>query len=270
MIDLRRLRVGIEVDGGTVYYSSDDGMSVSVQGRKTSTPTENECHVMVINPRKSTRDSVLTSAGLQQPKVLTIEFGRQSTGLSQLFVGDIVNAEILPPPDIALVVQANTAAGARYNITSHSPGVAVPLSTIAARVASDMGLTLSMQARDRDIRNWYHNGPAAAQVARIDALGDVRAYVDDRTLIVQDKDKARTGQIKILSQDTGMVGIPRLADGGLTVSYLADGVTEVGGMLRVESKLHPAANGDWVILQLSFVLSSYDDEYTYTAECERI
>lgn len=133
-----------------------------------------------------------------------------------------------------------------------------------------MGLTLSMQAKDRYIRNWYHNGPAAVQVARIDALGDVRAYVDDRTLIVQDKDKARTGQIKILNQSTGMIGIPRLADGGLTVSYLADGVTTVGSMLRVESKLHPAANGDWVILQLSFVLSSYDDEYTYTAECERI
>lgn len=40
--------------------------------------------------------------------------------------------------------------------------------------------------------------------------------------------------------NSGMIGIPKATESGLTVSYLIDSTSELGGMLRLESKLNPS------------------------------
>ncbi len=89
----------------------------------------------------------------------------------------------------------------------------------------------------------------------------MKAFIDDDVLYVKDRDKALSGKLRILSQKTGMIGIPKATEKGLEVSYLIDGESCLGGMLRLNSKFNPSLNGDYIIEQLKFDIASHEDAF---------
>jgi len=272
-IDLRRIRIGIEINGRANFYE-DPGMRVRATGTKSTDPTQNDCTVTITNLSRETRDYILTEASPfnanRTPKRLIVEVGRVSTGLFTLFVGDIVSAEPSDPPDIDLLIKAKTAANQAGNVVAKSAGKIVPLSVIARGVAEDLGLALLFEALDKQIGSYSHTGAALHQVRKLAAMGGVQAFIDDSTLIVKDVSRAIRGNLRILNLRTGMVGLPKATEKGLKVTYSIDGESRIGGALRVESVMNKSLNGDYTINQLSFEVTSHDAAFFYTAQCERI
>lgn len=267
----RLIRVSVQVGGQMVYYSSDGGMNISVSGTKYASPTKNECSITLMNIKEDTRNQLLTN----KSGIVSVEVGREDSGYFLLFQGDIVEVESTSPPDIALTIHANTAANASYKVVSKAYTPSAMLSTIAQGVAADMGLTLDFQAKDKKITNFYHNGPMSSQIQKLEETGGITVYVDDNKLMVQDSKAALKGRIKILNMDSGMVGIPTITtDGqgtsGVEVAYVIDGESVLGGLLRIESKFNPAANGDYSIQQLGFQASSHEDAFFYTVQGVKI
>lgn len=263
----RLIRVSVQVGGQMVIYSSSDGMNISVSGTKYASPTKNECSITLMNIKEDTRNQLLTN----KSGVVSVEVGREDTGYFMVFQGDIVEVISTSPPDVALTIHANTAANASYKVVSKAYTPSAMLSTIAQGVATDMGLTLDFQAKDKKITNFYHNGPASSQIQKLEETGGITVYVDDGKLMVQDSKAALKGRIKILNKDSGMVGIPTITtDGqgtsGIEVAYIIDGESVLGGLLRIESKYNPAANGDYSIQQLGFSASSHGDEFIYLVQ----
>lgn len=263
----RLIRVSVQVNNQMVIYSSSDGMNISVSGTKYASPTKNECTVVLTNAKEDTRNQLLTN----KSGVISVEVGREDSGYFLLFQGDIVEVTSSSPPDVALTIHANTAANASYKVVSKAYTPSAMLSTIAQGVATDMGLTLDFQAKDKKITNFYHNGPASSQVQKLEETGGIVVYVDDGKLMVQDSKAALKGRIKILNMDSGMVGIPTITtDGqgtsGIEVAYIIDGESVLGGLLRIDSKYNPAANGDYSIQQLGFSASSHGDEFIYLVQ----
>lgn len=274
MIDLRAIRVGIEVNGKMNYYQALDGMQIKASGLKAANATQNQCQVTISNLRRETRDFLITETSPfnknAKPKRLVLEAGRASTGLFQLFVGDIVSAEPSSPPDVDLTIKAKTGANSNTKVVSRSSGPRAKLSEISGTVARDIDAKLNFQATDKLIANYVYSGGAMGQVNRLAEAGGVRAFLDDGFLIVQDKDKPTAGRIKVLNMNSGMVGIPKVTEKGIEVTYLIDGESSLGGKLRLESKFNKAANGDYKIDQLKFDLTSHEDVFFYTATCSRI
>ena len=66
-----------------------------------------------------------------------------------------------------------------------------------------------------------------------------------------------------------MAVIPKATEKGVDVTYLIDGESSLGGMLRLDSKYNPALNGDYIIEQLKFDIASHDDPFFYQATCKR-
>lgn len=269
-LDPRLLRIGIEINGQLKQY---EGLDMVASGTKYANANQNECEVKLTNLDKATRDFLLTETSPfnknKRRKLLTVEAGRKSTGYSLVFTGDITNAVGAQPPDISITLKAMTGDYSKGVIIARSqPGIA-PLSNIAAQVAKDLGLSLRFEAKPRQISNYTFTGSAAKQVEQLGRMGQVNAYIDDKTLVVKDFNKALQRVVREVNLDAGMIGIPEFTEQGVKVKMLFDNQTTLGSGLRLTSRLNPAVNGLYTVYKLGFELASRDTPFYYIAECTR-
>jgi hypothetical protein len=250
-----------------------EGLRIKASGTKYANPQQNDITVTVSGLKRETREFLLEATSPynqdRSPKRLVLDVGRNSIGLFRLFYGDIVSAEPGPPPDLDLTIKAMTGNAAAGQIISRSSGPVTQLSVIARTVAQDLGLQLLFETADKNISSYSFTGPAAKQVQKLQDAGGVSAFVDDVTLVVKDRGAPVKNRLQILNKDSGMVGIPKATEKGLKVSFLINGETTLGGMLRVQSKLNPSLSGDYIIDQLGFEVSTHDDPFFYNALATR-
>lgn len=269
--DPRIIRVSIEVNG---VLKTFEGLAVVATGTKYDNSIQNECEVRIANLDKPTLDFILTETSpLNQnrtPKKIIVEAGRASWGYTQLIIGDIISAVPTQPPDIWLIVKALTANYYNGETVSKSYGAIAPLSAIAADVANSMGLVLDFQAQDKNIANWSFTGGAGKQVSALGKTGNLACYVDDQRLVLKPKREPLQNSVKIVNEQSGMVGIPEISPYGVKVTYMLDNVSKLGGAIIVQSIRNPAANGQYCIYKLSFNVASRDTPFYYTAEAYRI
>lgn len=271
MIDQRRLRVSIEIDGKLNIY---EGLNIKASGTKNTNPLQNECQVIIIGLSATTREYILNETSPfnenRKPKKLIVEAGRESTGLHRVFVGDITSAEISMPPDIALQMRAKTNNANGGKVVTYDGAKILTTQQIAERAAHENGLTLDFQATSKNIANFSFSGVASQMIQKIQESGDIDAFVDDDKLIVKDRDKAIKGRKRKLSANSGLVGVPKFTEKGVDITYLVDGESDLGGQIELESKINPSLNADYKVDNLKFDLSTHDDNFFYTAGCTRL
>jgi hypothetical protein len=276
-VDPRRIRIGIEVSGQINWYERDPvtgrSLNIKVSGTKFANPLQNECTATISGLSTRTRDYILTETSPfnsnRTPKRLIVEAGRISTGVFRLFIGDINSAEPSSPPDVNVVLKAKTQSAQAGNIVAVSGQALAKLSAVSQRVAQEIGMGLDFQAMDKNISNFSFTGAALKMVDLLQQAGNVRAFIDDESLIVKDYGKALTNRIKILNIDSGLVGIPKPTEKGADLTWLIDSESLLGGMVRLESKFNKPMNGDYVIDQLKFDIASHDDPFFYIGICSR-
>lgn len=269
-LDLRIVRVGIEVDGQLRVY---EDLWVSASGSKFANPLQNECEVRISNLSKDVRQYILTETSPlnanKTAKRVKVWAGRVSTGVFLLYEGDITDATPTQSPDITLTIKAKTGQFSKGTIVAKSHGAQAPLSRIASDAASALGLSLVFEASEKSIANYSFTGSALNQINKLSASGNVNAYVDDANLVVKDYNKPLAGITHTLSEATGMVGIPELTEQGVKVTFLLDPNAKLGGELVLDSKANPAMNGRYVIYKLNFEVSNRDVQFYTIAECKR-
>lgn len=269
-MDLRRVRAGIEVEGQINWY---EGLRITASGTKYASAMQNECSVTIDGLSRDVRDYILAETSpykmQRRPQRLIVEAGRVSSGVHRLFSGDVITSAISEPPDVRLTLTAKTGAWAAGRVVSDSGPPMEQLSSVAQRVAAYCGVGLSFEATEKNIACFTYSGGAAGMVDALQEAGGVRAFIDDEILYVTDQAQPVRGRHRILTMNSGMVGIPRPTLRGVDVTYLIDGESSVGGALSVESAMNPSLNGTYTIYQLSFEVSSHDDPFFYTAVCAR-
>lgn len=270
-VDRRVIRVGIEIAGRINWY---DGLRVKASGTKYANPLQNDCSLTISGLSMAVRDRLLTDTSPYNPsptpRRLIIDAGRESYGTFRLFIGDITSAEPGPPPDVDLVIKAKTENAQAMNVAAVSFGASARVSSIAQQVAKEIGVGLLFEAADKNVANWSFTGPALKLVRRLEEMGGVRAFIDDDLLIVKDAGSVIRGAVRVLNLDSGLVGIPKATEKGLDVTFLIDRETKLGGMLRLDSRMNKALNGDYSIDQLKFDVASHEDSFFYQAQCTRL
>ena len=270
-VDRRVIRVGIEISGQINWY---DGLRVKASGTKYANPLQNDCTVTISGLSMAVRDRILTDTSPYNPsptpRRLIIDAGRESYGTFRLFIGDITSAEPGPPPDVDLVIKAKTENAQAMNVAAVSFGATSQLSSIAQQTAKEIGVGLLFEAAEKSIANWSFTGPALKLVRRLEEMGSVRAFIDDDLLIVKDMGSVIRGAVRVLNLDSGLVGIPKATEKGLDVTFLIDRETKLGGMLRLDSRMNKALNGDYSIDQLKFDVATHEDPFFYQAQCTRL
>ena len=270
-VDPRLLRVGIEVSGQMRFY---DQLAISASGTKFQSHNQGECTVTLTNLRKDVRDFILTETSPfnrnPSSKRIVVEAGRQSTGLTLLYTGNIFRSTVSQPPDQTITIKCLTGQFSKGDIVATAFPGTVPLSRIARQVADDIGTRVDFQATDKQIAGYSFTGSSLRQVEKLGEAGGVNAFVDNDTLFVKDSMQPLSNRIRVLSPNTGLVGIPEPTEQGIRVNMLYDNQTVVGGRLDLTSNLYPNLTGRYVIYKLFYHLTNRDTPFYLTAEANRM
>lgn len=269
-IDNRILRVGIEVSGQMFWY---EGLDIRATGTKGASAKQNEFEVTVSNLSRDVRNYILTETSPfnknRTPKRLIVEAGRVSSGATRVFFGDITKSSPTQPPDIGLSMTAQTGAFKKGELVARSGLAREPLSSIAARVASDLDAKLTFEATDKNIANWSFSGAALRQIDALAQAGNVDAYLDDQSLVVKNRDDALKNRVKIIDATSGMIGIPEATERGVSVECLFDSQADLGGAISLTSELNPSLNGNYTIYEIRYNLASRAQPWYMTIEAMR-
>lgn len=270
-LDPRLVSVAIEINGVIKTYSD---VAITAFGTKYANPLQNECTITIMNLEKSTQDYLLTQTSPfntnKTPKSITVYAGRQSYGKIKIYSGNIVTSTVSQPPDIVTTLKCLSGNFAKGNIITRNIAGTVSLQQASKAIAQDLNLALNYQATNKNLTNFSYSGNALGQVDNLSSVGNINAYVDDDTLVVKDSTKPISNVIKLLSADTGMIGIPEFTEHGIKVKFLIDNQTKLGGLLRIKSEIYPSINGDYMIYKLGFELSNRDTPFYYIAEARRL
>lgn len=270
-LDPRLVKVSIDIGGRLKTYSSP--LSITVTGTRFGNSLQNQAEVVLENLDRATQDYILTETSPYNlngsPKLITVEAGRVSYGTALVYSGNVVTSYITQPPDIGIVLKCLTGNFVKGNILNRAqPGLA-PFKQICAQIAQDTGTILNFQAENKNIANYAFSGSAPDQVDLIGTFGGVNAFIDNNTLVVKDAFIPLTNTLRILSAETGMIGIPEFTEQGIRVKFLLDNKTTLGGSLRIISRQYPATNGDYVIYKLGFQIATRDVPFYYIADAAR-
>ena len=269
-LDLRIVKVTIEVDGGTKTYQ---GIAITASGMKYTNSLQNECEVTLYNLDRNTQNYILTQTSPytlnRTPKTVLIEAGRESYGTSKIYIGNIITSTVSQPPDIGVTLRCLTGNFYKGNILARSQPGQVSLAQVSAQLAQDTNTILNFQATDKNLSNFSYSGSALKQINNLNSVGGVNVFINDDVLVVKDATVPLNGTLKIVSAQTGMIGVPEFTEQGIRVKFLLDNKTILGGSLRIISKINPATNGDYVIFQLGFQIANRDTPFYWIAEAAR-
>ena len=124
-IDPRILRVGVTINDELRVFKN---LAITAQGSKFASATQNETVIKIANLDKETRDFLATEGTpfnrIRQSKrqKIFLEAGRESTGVTRVFLGDITLVTIAQPPDIWTTIKAITSQYQKGDIITTNEG----------------------------------------------------------------------------------------------------------------------------------------------------
>jgi hypothetical protein len=271
-LDPRIVQVAIEVNGRLKTY---EGLAIVASGTKYANPLQNEAEISISNLDRATQDYIMTQTSPytnnRTPKTVTLYAGRQSYGTAKIYVGNIVSSTLSQPPDVKVTLKCLTGNFLKGNILSKSFPGQVSFQQVSQQLAQDLGYLLKFQTADKTIANYAYQGSALGQVNHLSLTGGngLNVFVDDGVLVVKDAYIPLNNTVRILSAESGMIGIPEFTEQGVRIKFLVDNRTTLGGTLRIVSSVYPAVNGDYVIYKLAFDITNRDTNFYYIADAAR-
>ncbi|HED4470634.1 TPA: hypothetical protein R4342_001661 [Pasteurella multocida] len=94
------------------------------------------------------------------------------------------------------------------------------------------------------------NGDSREVLNRIARNNNADWSIQDGSLVFLPKDKVLNDDVILLSQETGMLGMPEQTDDGLELSCLLNPALQIGGLVNVKSILE-YFNGEYKVIKLS-------------------
>jgi hypothetical protein len=264
----------IEIVLPTQTFTFNQNYNIFVSGQKYLGAINGTCQCKIFNLTREIRQQIITlSSPLIQPRqpiFLKVSAGRVSVGLSLLYIGQVLLADVLQPPDIGIVFRAIANSAQTGAIQNVQYAANAKISEIAKGTAKIGGWQLKNECTDKTISNFSYTGTPNDGVSELNNMGGIQACVDNGTLIVIDSDKALSGSPYLLNSATGMVGIPQVTDQGVTVKMMANNQINLGGSVTIKSEINPAANGTYKIIQVMYEVSSRDQAFWYTLVCSNL
>lgn len=275
--DQRIIEVEIVLPDQTFTFTGD--MAICASGIKFGSANQNTCECRIYNLRKELRNTILTLASplvnpnnpqvKRVPVVLNLRVGRESYGTFLLFSGNVIACNVTQPPDIGITLVSLTNNAFMSLILNLQQPAITQLSEICKSIADTMGLFLDFEATDKQIDNFSFTGAAQNLIPKINQMG-VQAFVDNGSLVVLDPGQARKGANILISQSTGMVGIPQVTEQGVIVKTMLNNAIYLGGSVTIDSIINPAANGTYKVVKINYDIASREQPFWYTLECSNL
>lgn len=213
-------------------------------------------------------------------KKINVFAGYESAGVGQIFSGDIVSAFPEGLPDTWLNIEAKTNYYNQTNIISYSITEA-KTQEIAQNIANQYGLAFDWRSTSEKLIDCFNiNGSKARLLDELNKLDNFRAYIDNGVLRVVDRHEAppiesetpkvynstvsntkKTGYVKYINADSGLIGIPQIDEYGVKIKILIDPSLNLGDWFKLESRLYPIVNGFYQIYEMVYDFASREPQF---------
>ena len=206
-------------------------------------------------------------------KRINIFAGYESTGVAQIFSGDIYSALPEGKPDTWLNIKAKTEFFNQQNIITMTQNN-ITAKNLAQNVSSELKTEFVWRSKlQKTIDNFNFAGAKAKLINRLNKIGGIRAFIDNNTLYVVDIDEEppkeetqnsstkESGTIKLINKDSGMIGIPQPDEFGVKVKILLDPAVNLGDWFKLESEMLPIVNGFYQIYEMSYDFATREPQY---------
>ena len=249
----RRIIIQIQTKQGLKEL---DGIEVKFSVEKVSSAVMNKADIDICNLTTDDIEYLTTYTSqfiaLGQRKRIRLFAGYEDTGVSLIFDGDIVEAIPTNGPDRWLKCKALSG---YYNARTPTSTVLSGTHTIrevCAAVAGFLNLSLNYTATStKTIADFEYTGGKTKAIKELNELGDIIAYEDDGVLVIQDQGQPRTDiGIRRIDETSGLIGIPKPDAIGVECQILLDNSIKIGQRIYLESKIIPAADGEYYIYEL--------------------
>lgn len=211
---------------------------------------------------------------IQQRKRIRISAGYDGQDVALLFDGDITEALPSTPPDVWLKCQAQSGFYNNQTLLTKSIDSPTSVKQLALNIATTLGLELDWRASsEKTIGSFNYIGGGSKLINEFNRLGNFIAFEEDGKLKVVDsivKAERLAGTAKILSEESGLIDMPRPNALGLSAKMLLDPTVTCDSLVKLESKRIPAANGFYYVYSLTHEGGLRENSFYTTIEAQRL
>lgn len=274
----RILRITFQLPSGPVVLTQ--GLRMTAKISKAAFSVQNKAVMEIFGMDTQMREGLLSQftawnkrkveSGSQAPHWIpvTIEAGyRDDSGdhSSLVFRGEVVLCEpSSPPPNVSVRVTAYTNQINKTRFVTSPAPAETTLYKYVEWAADQMGLGTNFicdtSYNDSIITNPSRSTLIAAALV-IDIQNayrqDIAAYVDDGVLIVKDIDKL-INPADVAKINTFVGSPPSWTEWGVSFNTMFDASVRVGQAVELTCVMNPSINGNYVITELEYDLSSRD------------
>ena len=208
-------------------------------------------------------------------KRINIFAGYESTGVAQIFSGDIYSALPEGKPDTWLTIEAKTEYFNQQNIITFATSDTTA-QNLAVNIANQLGVNLVWRSKSQKLIDAFNFAGAKAKLLyKFNLVDAFRAFIDNGNMYVVDideeppEDKAsdntsstkKTGYIKYITPDSGLIGIPQPDEYGVKVKILLDPAVNLGDWFKLESKMLPIVNGFYQVYEMTYDFATREPQY---------
>jgi len=253
------LNAGSFGDGGNSKVITDLAMKATIE--KLGPPDFAKASVEIYG---MDRDEIQMLTTLNYIPMMTkrhyinIYAGDDVTGLSEVFAGSIVSASgDFSNPEVAFKIEAEVGFWGRVkaqgpNVITCSQDVASFISSCAS--LADMTFTnegVSAQLKEGDV----FNGSPVEQARQAANKVGAELLIDDDEMILLPKNGNRTGDMLLISRDSGLLGYPAISANGIEFKAIFNPAFRFAGLLELQSAV-PKTSGVWRIVKLTHKISA--------------
>lgn len=182
-------------------------------------------------------------------RTVILEAGYNGMEMSTIFVGDMWSC-YTERRGTNVITKIHAIIGLRaLNQTSDITLKGVRRNDILVAIAKDMGLKLNIYSGSNDKfgRPVVINGNS---MAGLNTYAKGSAYIDNNEIKVLDLTDATEGQIPLINDESGLLGVPQRENGLLTLEMIFEPRIVVGQIIEVNSRILPMYNGQYKIFGL--------------------
>ena len=272
-LDKRILKITININGRD--YSFFEPLNIKFQGRLFGNDIQADATVTITNLTKEQRNFLITSTspflpgGVLRLNKISVYAGRASVGSYLVWNGEIVKAFPTQRPDIGVMLTAKMAAigGAVMTASAEAPEGGVSLRSTCQQIAKSLGFALEFRATEKMV-DWHYSGSAAKQVAALNELGGIKAWLDrGNELVVTDIGKPAFNSVVSVNKNSGLIGVPSKDERGVAFTTLLTRTTlglRLGCKVKLTSSSNPVANGIFTIYQIDAELTTREKPFYYS------
>lgn len=213
-------------------------------------------------------------------KRINVFAGYESTGVGQIFSGDIYSALPDGLPDTWLNIKAKTEYFNQQNIIKYAQTTATT-KEIALNVSQQLDCELDWRSKSQKVIDVFNFvGGKARLLNKLCDMDNFIAYIDNNILHVVDKDeeppqetetpqaytgkstsnKREPGTILLLNENN-LLGIPQPDEYGVKVKIFIDPTVNLGEWFKLESKRLPIVNGFYQIYEMTYDGATREPQY---------